>query len=144
MEDLLRLEELLARARREVQNTQGKFNFLIFHYHCILPNCLFYVLISGLIFSNILQHDIPSLHYTSRIHLRSLQISHTNVAIVQCPCRMRDCVQPAYPTCRICKRRLLQHLFTADYSRLCQVSIVFLLEHRSILFLVFASFHNRQ
>jgi len=41
MEDLLRLEELLARARREVQNTQGKFNFL----HSLEHNFTLYFII---------------------------------------------------------------------------------------------------
>jgi len=41
MEDLPRLEELLARVRREVQNTQGKFNFL----HSLEHNFTLYVII---------------------------------------------------------------------------------------------------
>ena len=77
MEDLLRLEELLARARREVQNTRGKFNFL----HSLEHNFTLYFIIiafcqivysmfrtSGLIFSNIFQHDIPKLVLVFTIH----------------------------------------------------------------------------
>ena len=150
MEDLLRLEELLARARREVQNTQGKFHFL----HSLEHNFNLYFIIIA--FCQIVYSMFRLLDWflaTSR-STSSLYVTYTFVFVADFPYKCRNCSTSMQheglcaacidlPTCRICKRRLLQHLFTADDSRLCQVSIVFLLEHRSILFLVFAPFLNR-